>query len=144
MTNSNTRVPVSFLLCCLGICGLLWMAACASGADQTQSGANQAQWIRIGETTKDEVVARYGEPDLVRETSEGEIATYQPSSTRRPMPSVEIPTAQPAPFGTSTTQMRPIQPGLGAEDLGAGKHTRPQKEIQIRYDVHGVVREVLE
>src|SRR5262245_16146945 len=144
MTDSNIRVYFFFLLSCLGIWGLMWMASCASGADQTQSDANQTQWIRIGQTTKDEVVARYGEPDLMQTSPDGAVATYRPTASKRPPPSVEIPTAQPGPFGTTTTQMRPIQPGLGAEDFGVRQHTRPQKEIQIRYDAHGVVREVLE
>src|SRR5215510_9267906 len=144
MTDSNIRVYFFFLLSSLGIWGLMWMASCASGADQTQSDANQTQWIRIGQTTKDEVVARYGEPDLMQTSPDGAVATYRPTASKRPPPSVEIPTAQPGPFGAPATTMKPIQPGLGAEDMAGGRHEWIRKEIKIRYDAKGIVREVLE
>jgi len=144
MTDSRTRSFLSILLSCLSICLVMWSAACASSADQTRSGADQTQWIRVGMTTKDEVVARYGEPDFMQTSADGAIATYRPTSSKRSSPRVEIPTVQPGPFGSTTTTMKPIEPGLGAEDSAAGARERPKKEIRIRYDAQGIVREVLE
>jgi len=144
MTDSSTPSSFSILLSCLGSCWLLWMAGCASGVDQTQSGADQAQWIRVGMTTKQEVVARYGEPDFVEMRADGAVATYRPTASKQSAPRVEIPTVQPGPFGTATTKMQPVEPGLGAEDVAGGKHARIRKEIRIRYDAQGIVQEVME
>jgi hypothetical protein len=55
---------------------------------------DQADWIRIGVTTRDEVVARYGQPDLVIDSPGGETVTYQPTQ-RAPFPRIEVPTIQP-------------------------------------------------
>ncbi|HXX76061.1 MAG TPA: hypothetical protein VEI50_13105 [Nitrospiraceae bacterium] len=144
MTDSSTRSFLSTLLFCLSICWVMWAAACASGVDQTQSGADQTQWIRIGMTTKEEVVARYGEPDFVEMRADGAVATYRPTASKQSAPRVEIPTVQPGPFGTATTKMQPVEPGLGAEGVAGGKHARIRKEIRIRYDAQGTVQEVME
>jgi len=144
MTDSSTRSFVSILPSCLSICLVMWTAACASSVDQTQIGADQTQWIRVGLTTKEDVVARYGEPDFVEMRADGAVATYRPTAMKQSAPRVEIPTVQPGPFGTATTKMQPVEPGLGTEDIGGGKHARIKKEIRIRYDAQGIVREVIE
>jgi len=137
MIDSHKRLIFSSFLSCLGVGCLIWITACATVSDQTS-------WIQVGMTTKDEVVARYGEPDFMQTSADGAIATYRPTSSKRSSPRVEIPTVQAGPFGTATTTMKPIEPGLGAEDSAAGRRERPKKEIHIRYDAQGIVQEVLE
>ncbi len=94
----------------------------------------------VGKTTKSEVIAQYGEPDLVLNLAGqgGETATYRPVAVS---PSIQVPTAQAGPLGTTTTQTRTIEPGLGGSDKAA---RRPQKEIRIRYDAQGIVQDVLQ
>jgi hypothetical protein len=99
--------------------------------------ADTASWIQIGKTTKSEVVAQYGEPDLVLNERDGETVTYRPA--RQPSPSIQVPTAQAGPFGTMRTETRTIEPGLGKNDQAS---RRPQQEIRIRYDAHGIVQDV--
>jgi hypothetical protein len=111
----------------------VWLVACA------ETSADRTAWIQVGKTTKSEVVSRYGEPDMVLKEQGGETVTYRPA--RQPSPSIQVPTAQPGPFGTMTTQNRTIEPGLGTNDQAA---RRPQKEIRIYYDAQGIVQEVME
>jgi len=99
---------------------------------------DRTSWIQVGTTTKPEVIARFGEPDLVLAEQEGETVTYRPAAQRVP---VQVPTVQPGPLGSSTTQMQTIEPGLGTGDK---VYRRPQKETRIRYDARGIVQEVLE
>src|SRR5262245_34298362 len=115
----------------LGMLLLLWLGACAEPT------VDYASWIQIGKTTKKEVVARYGEPDLVLTGQDGETVTYRPAPAK-PAP-VQIPTATPGPFGTMTTQTQTIEPGLGKDDKSS---RRPQKEMRIRYDSQGIVQDV--
>ena len=96
-------------------------------------------WIEVGTTTNAEVLNRYGEPDLIQQVGDGFIATYRGASVQPSRPRMEIPTFQAGPFGTNTTQMKSIEPGLGRSDTT----TRPQQEIRIRYDAEGVVRELM-
>lgn len=103
---------------------------------------DDTQWIRVGATTKADVVERYGEPDLVRASPEGEVATYRSRAARHPAPPMEIPVARAAPFGQARTDMQSIHPGLGARDVAAGTEDRPLQEFHIRYDAQGIVREV--
>jgi hypothetical protein len=117
--------PTTFLLLALP----LWLLACADATS----------WIQIGKTTKSEVIAKYGEPDAVFSERDGETVTYRP--VRQPSPSIQVPTAQPGPFGTMTTQTQTIEPGLGRNDQAS---QRPQNEIRIRYDAQGVVRDVMQ
>jgi hypothetical protein len=107
----------------------LLMACAETSLDRTA-------WIQVGKTTKSEVIAQYGEPDLVLTGQDGETVTYRPVVAR---PSVQIPTAQPGPLGTTTTQTQTIEPGLGRGDNAS---RRPQKEIRIRYDAQGIVQDV--
>lgn len=117
------------------ICG--FVAACATMSDQTG-------WIQIGATTRADVVARYGEPDLVQTFQDGTLVTYRPTASKQPPPAVEIPTIQPGPFGTTVTTTKPVGQPADTLDPAARKHDWVKKEIRIRYDVQGIVREVLE
>lgn len=117
----------------LVVAGFLAASGCAH---------NDPQWIRVGATTKADVVERYGEPDLVRASPEGEVATYRPRAARRPTPPMEVPVARAAPFGQTRTDMQSIHPGLGARDVAAGTEDRPPQEFHIRYDAQGIVRDV--
>jgi hypothetical protein len=126
------RIVSSFTLT-LGLLGLL--AACVSTPDQTD-------WIRIGVTMKDDVIARYGQPDLVMAAPGGDTAIYRPTGSGASVPRLEIPTAQVGPFGTATTRMQPIEPGLGVRDRGTEAKEQLRREIRIRYDARGVVQEL--
>ena len=137
MTDSHNRLLFSSFLSCLGVGCLIWITACATVSNQTS-------WIQVGKTTKTEVVTRYGEPDLVQRSSDGSVETYRPTASKHSSPRVEIPTVQPGPLGTTTTTMKPIEPGLGAEDVTTGRHEWIRKEIRLRYDAQGIVQEVLE
>jgi len=97
--------------------------------------------VKIGVTTKAEVVEQYGDPDLVVESPTGDIATYRFGSRRRAFPRVEIPTAQAGPLGATATKMETIQPGLGNQPSAAGRPTKGG--FQIRYDRQGIVQELL-
>ena len=109
---------------------VLHLACVGTSVDRTS-------WIQIGKTTKSDVVAQYGEPDLVLNERDGETVTYRPA--RQPSPSIQVPTAQAGPFGTTRTETRTIEPGLGKNDPAS---RRPQQEIRIRYDAQGVVQDV--
>lgn len=111
----------------------VWFSACA------ETTIDRTSWIQIGQTTKAEVIAQYGEPDLVLTEQEGETAVYRP--TQRVAPPVQIPTATPGPLGTTTTQMQTVEPGLGKNTK---VYQRPQKETRIRYNAQGIVQEVLQ
>jgi hypothetical protein len=115
----------------------MWMVGCATPP-------SDKNWLRIGVTTKEEVIKHYGEPDLVQTSSEGEIPLYRATTQRNPARAVDIPTIQPGAFGTTVTKSSPIEPGLGARDVSAGTDERPRNEMWIHYDLYGIVREVLE
>ena len=117
----------------LGLVSLL--TACVSTVDPQD-------WIRVGETTKAEVITRYGQPDLVIASREGETAVYRPTAPSSSAPQMEIPTVQAGPLGSATTQMRPINPGLDANDRSREGKERVRTEIHIRYDARGVVQEL--
>jgi hypothetical protein len=111
--------------------------ACATAADHES-------WIHIGLTTKDEVIQRYGEPDLAIASPDGETVTYRPTASGRPPSLPEIPTAQTGPVGPILSQVQRINPGLGSTPMDAGAPTRPNRQMRIRYDARGIVRELLE
>ena len=96
-------------------------------------------WIRVGETTKNDVIERYGPPDMVIASPGGDTAVYRPIASA---PRLEIPTAQVGPSGTAVTSMQRIDPGLGAKDLNREKKELLRDEIRIRYDTQGIVREL--
>ncbi len=132
MWDRNARDRLTRLLCIAAISLISSIGGCAGAPEETT-------WIAVGTTTKDEVVKRYGQPDMIQMSGEDSIVTYWPASARPIRPQMEIPTVQTGPSGTTTTQMTPIQPGFDRP------HTqeRPMQEIQIRYDAQGVVREVM-
>lgn len=119
----------------LALGGLVLLAACASAPDRQE-------WIRVGVTTKADVIARYGQPDLLIASPDGYTAVYRPTASGPSAPRPEIPTAQAGPFGTATTHMQPIEPGLGAKDLDRATKKRLLNEIRIRYDNRGIVQEL--
>lgn len=123
---------LQFLLLSFG--ALVLVGACASVPDQ-------GDWIKIGQTTREEVVKRYGQPDLVRASEEGETAIYRPRDSNRPTPQMQIPTVQAGPLGTTTTKMEPVNPGLGP--MNGGLRERPERELHIRYNAQGIVQELI-
>jgi hypothetical protein len=132
MWDRNARDSLTRLLCIAAISLISWIGGCA-GAPEEKT------WIAVGTTTREEVVKRYGQPDIIQMSGEDSIVTYWPASARPIRPQMEIPTVQAGPSGTTTTQMTPIEPGLDRPDT----QERPLQEIQIRYDAQGVVREVM-
>ncbi len=122
--------PVVSTMAVLGL-----FTACVSTPDHEQ-------WIRVGATTKDEVITRYGQPDWVNASPQGDTAVYRPTASGSSAPRIEIPIAQAGPFGSATTRMQPIDPGLGAKDLNGKTRERLRKEIRIRYDDRGIVQEL--
>jgi hypothetical protein len=113
---------------------IIVLASCA-----TQS--KPSDWIKIGSTTRDEVVDQYGEPDFIRSAASREIATYRSGPARQTSQQVEIPVAQAAGVsGGVTTRSHAIERGLGARNLGTGIRARPTKEFWVQYDENGVVR----
>jgi len=114
----------------------VYVGACAVAPDQSN-------WIQIGHTTREEVVERYGQPDLVKTSEEGDIAIYWPRGSRGSTPRLEVPTAQAGPFGTMTTRMEPINPDLGASPTNGNLQARPEHELRIRYNAQGIVQELI-
>ena len=80
---------------------LVLVGACAAVPDQ-------GNWIKIGQTTREEVVKRYDQPDFVRTSEEGETAIYLPRDPGRSTTKMEIPTMQAGPPGTLSTKPEPI------------------------------------
>jgi hypothetical protein len=113
------------------------VSACAGVSDQKD-------WIKVGETTREDVVARYGQPDLIMASEGGgETAIYRPRDPRPASPQVQIPTVQAGPLGTVTTKTEPVKPGLGTRPTNSGVEGRPEQELRIRYDARGIVQEVI-
>lgn len=125
---------LQFLLFSFG--ALVLVGACASVPDQ-------GEWIKIGQTTREEVMKQYGQPDLVMASTEGEIEIYRPRDSSRPTPQMQIPTVQAGPLGTTTTKMEPVNPGLGGRPMNGGLRERPEQELHIRYNAQGIVQELI-
>ena len=125
---------LQFLLISFGT--LIVVGACAVVPDQRD-------WIKTGHTTSEDVLERYGQPDLVRASEEGEIAIYRPRNPIRPAPRLEIPTVQAGPLGSMTTKMEPINPGLGTRSTNGNLQERPEQELRIRYNAQGIVQELI-
>ena len=132
MNNLNTPGGLAWLRSLAVISLVLCFGGCANLFEDRP-------WIVVGTTMRDEIISRYGQPDMIQASSEGSIATYWPASVRSISPPIEIPMVQPGPLGTTTTQMKPIERGPGQ----TGRHARPQQTIRIRYDARGIVREVM-
>ena len=132
--SNNLLFRLKLLLISLGT--LVCVGACAVVPDQRD-------WIKIGQTTREEVVERYGQPDFVRVSEEGEIAIYRPRDSRRSTPRLEIPTVQAGPLGTMTTKMEPINPDVGASPTNGNLQERADQELRIRYNAQGIVQELI-
>jgi len=132
--SHNLSFCLQFLLVSFG--ALVVVGACTVVPEQKD-------WIVIGRTTREEVVQRYGQPDLARASEEGEIAIYRPRDPIRSVPRVEVPTMQAGPLGTMTTKVEPIDPGLGARPENGNLRERPEQELRIRYNAQGIVQELI-
>lgn len=132
MRHLNTRDSLTSLLCVVAISVVSWIGGCAGVPEKNT-------WIVVGTTTRDEVVKRYGQPDITQISGDGSVDTYWPASEHSIHPHIEIPTVQVAPLGNTTTQMKLIEPGLGRPIT----RERLPQEIRIRYDEQGIVQEVM-
>lgn len=125
------------------LCSLLHSSAMMLAAFCLLTGcvspSGHPDWIRVGATTKNEVIERYGPPDMVIASPDGDTAVYRPIASA---PRLEIPTAQVGPSGTAVTSMQRIDPGLGAHDLNREWKELLRSEIRIRYDSQGIVQEL--
>lgn len=105
---------------------------------------HQNDWITVGQTTREEVIDAYGEPDLVIAVEVGETVVYRPRDVSRSAPPLEIPTMQAGPRGTATTQMEPIRwPETRAPVNGGTSRRKLERELRIRYDGQGIVQEII-
>jgi len=132
MNNLNAPGGLAWLRSLAVISLVLCFGGCANLSEDRP-------WIVVGTTTRDEIISRYGQPDIIQASGEGSIATYWPASVQSISPPIEIPMVQPGPLGTTTTQMKPIERRLGRTDQQA----RPLQPIRIHYDAQGIVREVM-
>ena len=136
------RWPRHNFLSCLRFVLISWGALVLVGACAAVS--DQREWIKIGQTTREQVVERYGQPDLVMASKEGDMEVYLPRDPSQAAPRMEIPTAQAGPLGTMTTKMEPINPGLGSKPGNGNLKERPEKELRIRYNAQGIVQELIQ
>jgi len=126
-------IHLQLLLILGGACMLL--GACTVVPDQKN-------WIMIGQTTREEVIERYGQPDFVIASAEGETVIYRPRDARRSPPHVEVPTAQVGPLGTTTTRMESINSGASSSPTNGNLQERPTRELRIHYNAQGIVQEL--
>ncbi len=127
---------------CALVCTWLVVAGCGTEQLERTSGSGRTEWIKIGMTTREEIMARYGEPDATAQLPQGEVALYRAPGTATPSPPPSIPVVTPGPLGQTVTEMKPVEPGLGTSPLSAsGAKERPSRTIWIRYDTRGVVQE---
>ncbi len=115
---------------------LAFLSACAFVPHQTE-------WIAVGHTTREEVIDAYGEPDLVMAAAEGETVVYRPMNLSRSIPPLEIPTVQAGPRGMVATKIEPINRGPNAAAMSPALRKRPDRDLRIRYDAYGIVREII-
>jgi len=132
--SNNLLFCLQFLLISFGT--LVLVGACAAVP-------NQRDWIKVGQTTREEVIKRYGQPDLVRLSEEEEVAIYRPKDPIRSVPGLEIPTVQAGPLGTMTSKMEPINPDLGTSPTKGNLQERPERELRIRHNPQGIVQELI-
>ena len=137
MRQASARTVLSSCVCAasFALAALSLLGACVSTPDPQN-------WIRVGVTTRDEVVTRYGQPHVVIASPGGDTVVYRPTASRPSAPRVEIPTAQAAPSGKTMTHMQTIDPGLRARDLNRETEVRLLGELRIRFDAQGVVQEL--
>ena len=103
---------------------------------------DQKDWITIGHTTREEVVERYGQPDFIIASPEGETAVYRPRDSNVSPPPVQIPTIQTGPLGTVTTKIETVNPGINTKPTTGNLQDRPAQELRIRYNAEGIVQEL--
>lgn len=115
---------------------LVLLSACAFVPYQTE-------WIAVGYTTREDVIDAYGEPDLVMVAAEGETVVYRPMNVSRSISLLEIPMAQAAPLGMMATKMEPVVRGYSPISPDGRLRRRPDRELRIRYDARGIVREII-
>jgi hypothetical protein len=130
------------LLFCLRLLLISWAALVLVGACATAP--DERNWIKIGQTTREQVVERYGQPNLVMASKEGDMEVYLPRGPRQAVPRMDIPTAQAGPLGTMTTKMEPINPGSASKPGNGNLKERPEKELRIRYNAQGIVQELIQ
>lgn len=112
---------------------ILLLASCAT--------ARPSDWVTVGRTTREEVVAQYGEPDLIRVMPEGDVAVYRQTAPTVARPRLSVPVAEAAgDLGAIRTREQPLERGLGVRGVGTGARARPEKEFRIRFDRNGVVQ----
>jgi hypothetical protein len=104
---------------------------------------HENEWIAVGHTTREEVIDAYGEPDLVMAAAEGETVVYRLMHASRSTTPLEIPTAQAGPRGMMTAKMEPIHRESSAAAMPPPLRKRPDRELRIRYDARGIVREII-
>jgi hypothetical protein len=92
---------------------------------------------------REEVVTRYGQPDLVMASEEGKTEIYRPRDPGRSTAEMEVTIVQAGPLGTSTTKMEPINPGLGTRPMTGSQQERPEQGMRIRYNTQGIVQELI-
>lgn len=135
----------SLLVCLLPVIpaiSLAWLPGCTT----VPVPADQTSWIEIGKTTKADIVARYGKPDLTQRLAVGSIVIYFPAWKHPPPPSAvpTIQTMQPTSAGFGMAMPNPLGPRLAVADVGDGGHERPRQGLSLRYDAQDVVRESFE
>jgi hypothetical protein len=126
-------IHLQLLLILGGVCMLI--GACSGIPDQKN-------WITIGQTTREEVIKRYGEPDFVIASAEGETAIYRPRDSGISPPPVQIPTIQAGPLGTATTKLETHDPGINTNPTIGNLPDRPAQELHIHYNTKGIVQQL--
>lgn len=132
-SHKTLVIHLQLLLILGGACMLI--GACTVVPDQKD-------WITIGHTTREEVVARYGQPDVVIATSGGETVIYRPRDSGVSPPPVQIPTIQAGPLGTVTTKTETMNSGINTRPMNGKLQDRPAQELRIHYDAQGIVQEL--
>lgn len=119
-----------------------WLAVlCVVSALASCATVRPSDWITVGSTTREEVVAQYGEPDLIRVMPEGDGAVYHPTAPTAARPRLSIPLVEAAgDQGAIRTREQPLERGLGIRGVGTGARARPEREFRIRFDRNRVVR----
>lgn len=102
-----------------------------------------SDWIRVGGTTRDEVVAEYGEPDLIRVMPEGEVAVYRPTAPTAARPRLSIPLVEAAgDQGAIRTREQPLERGLEAVSRAEAPHYRYAWERTYKPEAERLLKEM--
>lgn len=84
-------------------CVLLSVAGCATMEGGRTSATEQTEWLKVGLTTRDEVIKRFGDPDGTAQLPQGELVVYRPPRPATPSPAASVPTFEAGPLGTVRT-----------------------------------------